>query len=118
MRERLPGTAGHVAAAKFSRELVEVFARFVTAFSQGELERRPVALRLRHFPSENADQLAHFGAGRVPLLLRRQPVVNIFSRPAILDYAGALQLGEVTRNPGLSHPENLLKLGDGKLVFL
>jgi hypothetical protein len=34
-----------------------------------------------------------------------------------LDDAGPFQLREMTRDSRLAHPENLLELGHGKLVF-
>ncbi len=59
--QRLPGTARAITAAKATRELIEIFARFVLAFAQDDFERGPVALRLRHFAGEGAGQFAHLG---------------------------------------------------------
>ena len=63
---------------------------------------------------QGADQLAHFRAGSVPLLLGGQAVIDILPGPPIFHHPGAFQLREMTRNPRLAHPENFLKLGHGK----
>jgi hypothetical protein len=116
--ERLPGTAGDVAAAEFARQLVEVFPRLVPALPERELKRGAVPRRFRHFLSERADELAHFRAGGVALILGGEPIINVLARAAIFHHARALQLGQMTRNARLPHPENLLQLGHGKLVLL
>ncbi len=118
MGEGLPGAARYIAPPELPGELVEVFAGFVSPFAQGELQSRPVARRLRHLPRQDANQFTYFCAGRVAFLFRGQTVVNIFPRASIFDHAGAFQLGEMTRDPGLAHPENFLELGHGEFVFL
>src|SRR5205085_541422 len=118
MSQCLPRAAGDVTAPEFSRQLVKIFPRFIASFSKRQLERGAIARGLRHFAREHPDQLRDFCPGRVPFLFRRQPVVNIFSRPPIFDDAGPFQLRQMTRDARLPHPENFLKLGYGKFVFL
>src|SRR2546423_15358959 len=108
MRERLPGSARHITAPEFTRQLVEVLAGFVAPFPERELERGSIALRLGHLARENADQLTDFCPSRVPLLFRRQAVINIFARAPIFHHAGPFYLRKMTRAPRLPHPEHLL----------
>src|SRR5205085_2065057 len=76
---------------------------------------RPRSLCVLSWPGAATEYLR---PGRIGLLFRGQSVVNIFSRAAIFDDAGPFQLGEMTRDARLAHPENFLELGHGKLVFL
>ena len=44
-------------------------------------------------------------------------IINIFADPAIGDYAGAFQLRQMTGDPRLAHPQNLLQLCYRKLFL-
>ena len=115
--ERLPRTARHITSAEFSGEFIEIFARLVAAFAERELQGRAVARRLWHLASEHTRQLVHLRACGIPLLLLRQPVINIFPGAAIFDHACVLQLRQMARDARLPHAENFLQLRHRKLLF-
>src|SRR5215472_9219039 len=117
MRKRFPGTARHITAAKLSRELIEIFARLVLTLAQREFQCRPIPRCFRNFPRQHLQNLLDSAPRAVTTSTSNRPVVNVFPCPPVLDHTGALQLSQVTRNPGLAHPEDLLELGDRKLFL-
>src|SRR5262245_5473088 len=90
MRQRLPGATRTITATEPARQLVKIFARFVLTLAQDHLERRAIALGLRHFARERPSQLTDSGALRVELLTVGQPVIDVFSRAAILHNSSPL----------------------------
>src|SRR6266581_5209747 len=111
MRERSPRTPRDITAAELSGQFIEIFARFVLTPAQRELQGRPVARSFGNFARQNLDHLLDTTAGTIPARALSHAVVNIFSRSAICDHAGAFQLREMTGDARLTHVQDLLQLG-------
>ncbi len=108
MRERLPRAAGNITASELAGQFIEIFARFVLAFAQGDFERRPVARRFRHLAGQGLHQVPDRPARRVTLLFLGQAVVNVFPGAPVLHCPCSLQLREMTGDARLAHAENAL----------
>jgi hypothetical protein len=105
-------------AAEFPGELIEILARLVLAFAQDELECGAIARRFRHLARQCSGKFAHSSLSRIARVSLCQPVINILSGAAIRHHPGALQLGEMTGDARLTHPQNVLQFGHGKLFLL
>ena len=114
MRHALPSPPRTIRAAKFPRELVEVFARRILPLFQRQLQRRLIVRGLRQLLRAGRDD-------RRELLVRRivgQRVVNVLPRPPVPHQPGLAELPEVHGNARLPEPEDLLKLDDAQLLAL
>src|ERR1700730_3543654 len=118
MRQRLPGTARHVTASKFSREFIEIFARFVLTFTQGQLQRGAISRRFRQLAREHSDDFVYTRHGAVALRPLDRSVINIFAGTPVFNDAGTLQLSEMTGDTRLPESHDLLQLRDGEFFFL
>src|SRR5947208_12994890 len=115
--QRLPRAPRHMTSPKLPGQLIKVFSRFVLPFVQDELETRAIARRFRQFAREQPDYFRRALSLRIPAALMVCAVIDIFSNPAIGDYAGAFQLRQMTGNARLAHPQNLLELCYRKLFL-
>jgi hypothetical protein len=118
MREGLPRSTRDIAPAEFSGERVEVFARFILAFSQNQLERRPIVSAFGNVAGQGSNQFGYLRAGAVGWTIFGYAVISVFAGPTIFDHPGPLELRQVTRDTGLPHAENFLELGHGELCFV
>ena len=118
VRQRFPGTPGDITASKLSSELVEIFARLILAFPQGQLQRGAIARGIGNVSRQNVDHFLHSTTRSVSRRDFGCPVVNIFASAPIFYDPRAFQLREMARDTGLAHAENLLQLGDRKLLLL
>jgi hypothetical protein len=91
MRNRLPGAARAIGAAKFSRELVEIFARAIVALLHRDLERGGIARGLGDFSRRGGEH----GCEIVQHGRLREGVVAVLARPPVAHEAGLAELREV-----------------------
>ena len=113
MRHGLPRPAGAVRAAKFSRQLVEVFPRAVVALLHRDLQRRAVVLGLGDLAPRGLQDRVEVGHR----LAADQRVVDVFPRAPVAHEARLPELREMIGNARLAHAEDFLQLDDRKFLF-
>jgi len=105
--EALPRAAGNVFAAEFPGEIIEVSADLVFALPDDVAQGGVVFFHFGKLSAsvfDNGDEFAR-NLSRVDV---------VFSRALIGDELLFFKLGELGRDPGLSHAKDLLELCDGE----
>src|ERR1700730_10794310 len=118
MRKRFPGATWDIAASELSRQVVEMFARFILAFAQREFGRSAIVRGLWNLARQRANDLVHTRLRSVAPRIFFGGIVNVFSGPPVRDDAGSFQLGEMSGDARLTHFEDLLQFSDRKLFLL
>ena len=112
MGKRLPGSAGHIGAAEFPGQLVEVVGGAVAALVQNQLQGLPVALGF-----------GEFGHRRRECLPKRRHggedggVVDVLADTAVEHEPLTAEHPEAGRDAGLAHAEGLLEFRNGQLLL-
>jgi UDP-N-acetylglucosamine 4,6-dehydratase (inverting) len=112
VRQSLPRTAGHIGAAEFSGEAVEILGRLVLPLAQREGHVSLVLHRFLQFAPrrfENGD--------RCRREILRCRVEDVFSNAAVIHQILTLELGELRRDARLREPEYFLQLGDREFLL-